>query len=540
MVHCIHSVALYGMDGIPISVEADVRNGFPAFEMFGDLSAQVKEAGGRVRSALYNSGYSMKPQRISINLSPANVRKEGNAFDLPIAVAILASFLPLSAEKLAQTMFAGELGLDGSIRRIPGILPMVFAAREAGWRCCVIPEENRKEASVLPEMELLGVGSLQEVVAFLTERGGCACPAVRYTGKEGKTADIEESEAAKEREAAEESEGDRRKREDRPDFAEVAGQQGIKRAIEVAVSGRHNLLLIGSAGSGKTMLARRVPGILPLMNKKEQLELSRLYSAAGLLKEEPYLIKERPFRSPHHSITKAAMAGGGRIPRAGEISLAHQGVLFLDELAEFSSETLETLRQPLEEQQITLSRTYGTVTYPADFFLIAAMNPCRCGYYPDRSRCRCDEAQVKRYLNRISGPLLERLDLVASVEPVSWREMTCPADGMEPMSGIETSAMIRERVAHVWQIQRERFAGEGILYNSRMNQRQVERYCPLGKAERELLEEAFLRFGISARVYHKILKIARTIADMEESERITEGHLSEAIHYRGAVIQFWG
>ena len=523
MVHCIHSVALYGMDGIPVGVEADVRNGFLAFEMLGDLSGQVKEAGGRVRSALYNSGYPMKPQRICINLSPANVRKEGNAFDLPIAVAILSSMISLSPKKLAQTMLAGELGLDGSVKRVPGILPMVCAARAAGWRYCIIPKENVKEASVLPDIGIIGVGSLQEAAELLAEKEtGVFFAAEKKTRQQSDT-----KEAEKERKKREEAEW--------ADFADVAGQQGIKRAIEVAVSGRHNLLMIGNAGCGKTMLANCIPGILPPISGKEQLELSRLYSAAGLLNEEQYLVWERPFRSPHHSISKAAMAGGGRIPRAGEISLAHQGVLFLDELAEFRPETVEMLRQPLEEQQITLSRAYGTVTYPADFLMIAAMNPCRCGYYPDRSRCRCNEAEVRRYLNRISTPLLERMDLVASVEPVSWTEI----GGAASKTSAESSETIRTRVIRTWQIQKERFEEEGIAYNSRMNRRQVERYCPLGRAETKLLEEAFACFGISARVYHRILKIARTIADMEESRQIREEHLSEAIHYRGVVKQFW-
>jgi len=507
MFHSVYSVALCGMDGVPIRVEADVRDGFPSFEMVGYLSGQVREAGGRVKSALHNSGFSLEPKRICINLAPANIKKEGNAFDLPIAIAILTSMITISKQKLEEIMFAGELGLDGGVRRIPGILPMVWSAREAGMRCCVVPKENVKEASVLSGIRIYGVSSLREAVHML----------------QGEMVAEEEAMNRKEKTSSKGISGV-------PDIADVNGQQGIKRAIEVAVSGRHNLLMVGSAGSGKTLLARCIPGIMPAMNEEEQLEVSRLYSAAGLLDAEHVLVEERPFRAPHHSITRAALTGGGQMPRAGEISLAHRGVLFLDELPEFRLETMEALRQPMEERCIVLTRSYGTIRYPADFLVVAAMNPCRCGYYPDRNRCRCNEAQVKKYLNRVSGPIRDRMDLVASVQPVSWEDFE------KKEMPTETSEQVQKRIEQVWEIQKERCRGN---FNGQMTRSQIEIFCKLGRKEKLLMKEAFDRLGISARAYHKILKMARTIADMADSERITEEHLSEAIHYRSTIRQLW-
>lgn len=515
MFRSIHSVALYGMDGIPIRVEADVRDGFPSFEMLGYLSGQVKEAGGRVRSALHNSGYSLAPKRVCINLSPANVKKEGNAFDLPIAVAILASIISISEEKLNETMFVGELGLDGSVRRIPGILPVVKAAREAGIHCCVVPRSNLRETAVLNQIQVIGVDSLSEVVELLLRPEA-----------------MNERKISSEKREWEEFANKSLSTDEELDFSDVAGQQNVRRALEVAVSGRHHFLMIGTAGAGKTMLARRIPGILPVMTREEQLEVSCIYSSAGLLDESHSLVRKRPFRAPHHSITRPAMMGGGRIPKAGEISLAHKGVLFLDELPEFQNETLEALRQPMEENKITLNRTYGSITYPAEFLTVAAMNPCKCGYYPDRTRCRCDEAQVYRYLNRVSGPLLERMDLITSVEPISWEQVTNNTKA-------ESSEQIRKRVERSWEIQRERFRGTEITNNSQMNRAQVEEYCVLDPHTNHLLKNAFDHFGISARVYHKILKVSRTIADMSGSTDIREEHLMEAIHYRSAVNHFW-
>lgn len=508
MFQIIHSIALCGMDGLAVRVEADVRDGFPSFEMVGYLSGQVKEAGGRVRSALYNSGYRIEPKRITINLSPANVKKEGNAFDLPIAVAIVSPILKIPEEKLNKTAIVGELGLDGSVHRVQGILPVVCTAREKGFSCCIVPRDNVREAEAAG-LPVCGVSSLTETLDFLTG-------AKKFSTEEGKTGDP----------SAETG------RMDLPDFSDIAGQESMKRAAIVAAAGWHNLLIVGSAGSGKTLLAKSLPGILPAMSREEQLEVSKVYSTAGLLDGDHYLVSHRPFRTPHHSITRAALTGGGRIPKAGEISLAHLGVLFLDELPEFRIETIEALRQPMEERKITLTRSYGAITYPADFLTVAAMNPCRCGFYPDRNRCHCNEMQVRQYLNRISGPLLERMDILAVAEPVSFQSLTGKENG-------ETSAVIRERIGRAWQIQRERLAEEGISFNSRMDRKQTERYCGLGAAERRLLENAFEKFGISARVYHKILKTARTIADLAGEEQIREEHLGEAILYRSAVKRFW-
>lgn len=507
MYHSVYSVALSGMDGVPVRVEADVRDGFPSFEMMGYLSGQVREAGGRVKSALHNSGFSLEPKRICINLAPATVKKEGNAFDLPIAIAILTSMIPLSKHNLDDIMFVGELGLDGSVRRIPGILPMVWTAREAGLCRCVVPKENVEEASVLSGIQVCGVSSLKEVVHLL----------------QGEWEAEENARSKKPHQVRQMESGI-------SDFADVNGQQGMKRAIEVAVSGRHNLLMVGSAGSGKTLLARCIPGIMPEMKEEEKMEVSRLYSAAGLLDAEHVLVEERPFRAPHHSITRAALMGGGQIPKAGEISLAHRGVLFLDELPEFRPETIEALRQPMEERCIVLTRAYGAIRYPADFLVVAAMNPCRCGYYPDRNRCHCNEAQVKKYLHRVSGPIRDRMDLVASVQPVSWESF----EGKE--NPVESSAQVRRRIEHVWKIQKERYGGN---FNGQMTRSQIDTFCKLEKREKLLMKEAFDRLGISARAYHKILKMARTIADMAESERIAEEHLSEAIRYRSTIRQWW-
>lgn len=539
MYRSISSVALSGIDGVNIRVEADVRNGLPSFELVGYLTGQVKEAGERVRSALYNSGYFLEPKRVLINLSPADVRKEGNAFDLPIAIAILCSILPIPEEAVEDAAMVGELGLNGQVHPVHGVLVAALAARAAGKRRIFVPEQNKGEAAVVEGLSVFGVGTLREAVELLAGVREKRPERSRGTAPQGVVY---------------------------PDFSEVMGQQAAKRAVEVAAAGMHNLLLLGSAGSGKTMLAKRIPGILPPLSVEESLEVSRIYSVAGLLSGQETMVWARPFRAPHHSIPRVAMAGGGRSPKAGEISLAHCGVLFLDELPEFSKDTLEALRQPMEEGAVTITRLQGAVRFPADFLLVGAMNLCRCGHYPDRVRCRCDEGQIRRYVSRVSGPLLDRMDLFAVMEPVSFLEISGQAQraaaGRQDMTArgaaagepsaragyggdagagfAEPSAAIRGRVEAAWQIQQERFRGLGIRFNSQMSGRQAEEFCALGRAEWRMVEEAFARLGISARVYHKLLKVARTVADLEGAGRVSEKHLCEAIQYRSTASRIWG
>lgn len=507
----VYSGGLQGIDGYLVQVEADVGNGLPGFHMVGYLASEVREAEDRVRTALKNSGFALSPRKVTINLSPADIRKDGNAFDLPVAVAVLAAYEMIEAEVLKDMAFIGELGLDGKLKPVRGVLSMVSALRDHGKKWCFLPEANRPEGTAVGKIRVIGVENLRQLVGLLNKK----------------------QEIERQRPSLLPSQPE----EDSVypvDFSEINGQGLVRRATEVAVAGRHNILYIGPPGSGKSMVAQRIPTIMPSLSQEEQLEISKIYSVCGMIPPGKALLSKRPFRSPHHTISPQAMAGGGRSPKPGEISLASRGVLFLDEFPEFRREALEILRQPLEERKVTISRVSGSCTFPANVLVVAAMNPCPCGFYPDRNRCSCNQEQVRRYLGRISRPLLERMDICVETAPVSYQDIRGREGENEP------SACIRERVEQAGEIQRRRFAGSGIFFNSEMGNRQVEQYCALDKEEDELLGRTFHEKRLSARGYHKILKVARTIADLDGKEKIEKAHLCEAIAYRDLEEKYWG
>ena len=501
----ITSAAVDGLGVELVRVEADVSNGLPMFHMVGYLSSEVKEAGERVRTAIRNSGFEYPPKRTVINLSPATLRKRGASFDLPIAMASLMSLGQIPAEKQKKSLVIGELSLDGRVRKVPGILPIVMKAKAAGVSRCIVPAENMAEGSLVSGMEVIGVESLNETVSVFQ---GKPMPEKQFQGREE-----EEPEMF-------------------PDFADIRGQDNVKRAAEIAVAGGHNLLMIGPPGSGKSMTAKCIAGILPPPNMKESLEITKIYSVLGMLNEKSPLIRKRPFREVHHTATRAALIGGGMFPHPGEISLAHGGVLFLDELPEFKKSVLEVLRQPLEEKEIRIARTYGTYRFPADVILVAAMNPCPCGCYPDMQKCTCSPAQIQMYLNKISRPFLDRIDLCVEADAVSYEDLTSERRA-------ESSAQIRKRVCRVRETQKERYRGMEITVNGMLDEKGLKRYCALGAEEKRLMEQAFSVMELTARGYHRILKTARTIADLEGEEQIRENHLKEALGYRMVDKKYW-
>lgn len=505
MFSTITTGALLGVEAYLVSVEVDIAQGLPSFSMVGLLSGEVRESRERVCVALKNAGLDIPPTRITVNLSPADRKKEGTAFDLPIAIGILESLGYFPRTSTENTLFLGELGLNGEIKKVRGVLPIVREAAARGIRQCIIPKDNVMEGAVIPGITVHGAGNVEELLAYLQcpEEGQAILPPTRVNAE--KLFEVGRKQV-------------------KNDFAEVGGQETAKRAARIAAAGFHNLLMIGPPGAGKSMIAKRIPGILPSLTLDESLEVTSVVSVAGLLKENEALITTRPFQAPHHTISLTALTGGSHIPKPGMISLAHRGVLFLDELPEFQRATLDSLRQPLEERQIQITRVNGNVTYPADFMLVAAMNPCPCGYYPDMNRCRCTDAQVKRYMSRVSGPILDRIDLCVELQPVDILKRNG-----RPM---ESSADIRDNVAAARQMQEKRFRGTEYRFNGDIEAADIEKFCVLGSEEQKVMEQIYHSLQLSARAYHRILKVARTIADLEGSERIKEGHLLEAACYR--------
>ena len=501
----VKSCVLRGIDGTEINVEADVSDGLPMFTMVGYLSSSVKEASERVRTALKNSGYIFPPRRITVNLSPADIKKDGAGFDLPIALAILLSSEVTASVPLDQTLVLGELGLNGDVKPIPGVLPMVFRAASSGIKRCIVPEENVEEAALVKGLFVIGVKTLREAVEYVS--GNIDIPPVHDLCDR-----LYET-----------------PRELNIDFSDIRGQESLKRGMEIAAAGFHNVLMTGAAGAGKSMLAKRLPTIMPRLSVEESIEVTKIYSTLGLLSERGALVTERPFRSPHHTVSSFALVGGGKNPRPGEVSLAHNGVLFLDELPEFGKNTLEVLRQPIEDRRVTISRVNASLIFPADFMLVCAMNPCPCGNYPDKKRCRCTPVMIKNYQSRVSGPLLDRIDINMEVKPVKSDAIFAEGDG-------EKSAVIRARVEEARMIQKKRYRDDGIFFNSQLEGNLIKKYIQLDPAEEELLKQVFYEKELSARGTHRILKLSRTIADLAGSERIKREHLMEAIFYRNSGI----
>lgn len=506
MYSSIKTALLDGIHSIPITVEVDINTGLPIFDMVGNLSPEVREAKERVKTALHNCGINIPANRITINMIPADVRKTGTGFDLPIAIALLICLGLIEEERCRNYVFVGELSLKGQINPVRGILPIITDEVERGNYDFIIPADNRNEANLVPESKIYAFNDLWEVINFINKGEMTAY-------KDIKTSNLEYKKLM--------------------DFSDINGQKYVKRACEVAASGMHNILMIGTPGSGKTMMAERLPSIMPPLTEKEKLELSKIYSVCGLLDNKTTLLDKRPFRSPHHSITNIGLVGGGSNLKPGEISLAHNGVLFLDELTEFKKDSIEVLRQPLEDHEIHLTRANNSTVYPANFLLVAAMNPCNCGYFPDMQRCRCSEASRRQYLSKISQPLLDRIDLCVSAETLSYSELISKHNN-------EASADIRERVLKCHDIQLQRFKRENFRYNSQISADKLEKYCGLNDDLKAYMEAIYQDMMLTARTYHKILRVARTIADMSGSDSIELCHLKEALSFRSAADRFWG
>ena len=505
MYSTVKTAILEGISTRQVQVEVDISNGMPVFDMVGHLAAEVREGKERIRTALHSIGVILPAKRITINLSPAHIRKSGTGFDLPIAIAIMQSLGLVTKESCEGKLFIGELSLNGQIQAVNGVLPVVSDGVLEGISEFIVPKDNENEARLVQTARIYSFDSLKDVLDYLNGKA--------YVEN---VLNIEENEQRNVK-----------------DFSDICGQTYIKRACEVAAAGMHNMLLIGPPGAGKTMISERLSTILPPLTEAECLEISKIYSVCGLLSNKT-LIKERPFRAPHHTITQCGLTGGGAIPRPGEISLAHNGVLFLDELSEFPKSTIEILRQPMEEHEIHLARSKGIVTYPANFLLFAAMNPCNCGYYPDMNKCRCSNTSLRRYFDRISQPLLDRMDICVEAPALSYEDLT--GKGKKG----ESSKEIQKRVVECHEIQCERYKGESFLHNSAIPASRLEEFCSLGKKEQKYMESIYEKMNLTARTYHKILRVARTIADLEQQNEISITHLNEAICYRNVDEKFWG
>ena len=506
MVSQINTAGLFGINAFHVCCETDIGDGLPGIILIGSLSSEVKEAADRVKTAIKNSKISFYPRKIVINLSPAEIKKEGCGYDLPIAISILEALGVIKSDILNESMFVGELSLSGELLPIRGVLPIVIFAKEAGFKNIFLPYDNLAEANIVSGIKNIGIKNLKDLIEILNNE---------KTYNENINKVILPPQERK-----------------YSDFSDVNGQILLKRAVQIAVAGRHNILFIGPAGTGKSMIAQRIPGIMPNMTDEEALEVSKIYSVCGLLNSKEPILKIRPYRAPHHTVSPQALSGGGRVPKPGEISLAHKGVLFLDELAEFKTNTIEVLRQPMENKTVSIARVNASIDYPADFMLVAATNPCKCGYYPDRSKCSCNEAQVKKYLSRISKPLLDRVDITVETSMIRYEELKGDYHNV-------SSEEMKKYIEKVRDIQLNRYKDYGFSYNSEIPPNLINKFCTLSEQDDIFLSNLYEAKKMSVRGLHKILKVARTVADFNEHENIEHDDICEAISYRSLEDKYW-